>query len=327
MGWFVDTTQAALHQDRNETVLDTRRMRPACGRDATAWIYAHRRCNYLLRVERLARALGAHGDSDGGFHLCYKLVNECGIYSPDEPSQKIIGSNELSLSAIKVTRFRKNKRSDEVTKKATTRCGVGFSNAPYLREMRATINGERRREVFGSRGRTQGRWARWTWWSYVRLLRLARARRTIRERVLAAREVQREWRDLDFGADNAARGVHGVGPREVGVHLWLDNSPRARCSRDAGTRPPLSRRAAPDVVDVQMFLRIQSIEPETTVRDAGRHTQRQRVAHAPRGISTCDGPRWRLWHEIWGCVRIRGASGASVEDAGLTVWDPETLGF
>ncbi|KAJ6598724.1 hypothetical protein B0H10DRAFT_1959262 [Mycena sp. CBHHK59/15] len=33
---------------------------------------------------------------------------------------KIIGSNELSLNAIKVTRFRENKRSNEVTKKATT---------------------------------------------------------------------------------------------------------------------------------------------------------------------------------------------------------------
>jgi hypothetical protein len=42
------------------------------------------------------------------------------IYSPDELSQKIIGSNELSLNVIKVTRFRENKRSDEVTKKATT---------------------------------------------------------------------------------------------------------------------------------------------------------------------------------------------------------------
>ncbi|KAJ7920450.1 hypothetical protein B0H13DRAFT_2422429 [Mycena leptocephala] len=35
--------------------------------------------------------------------------------------RKIIGSNELSLNAIKVTRFRQNKRSNEVTKKATTR--------------------------------------------------------------------------------------------------------------------------------------------------------------------------------------------------------------
>ncbi|KAJ7128537.1 hypothetical protein C8R44DRAFT_732873 [Mycena epipterygia] len=42
------------------------------------------------------------------------------IYSPDELSQKIIGSNELSLNAIKVTRFRENRRSNEVTKKATT---------------------------------------------------------------------------------------------------------------------------------------------------------------------------------------------------------------
>ncbi|KAJ6604082.1 hypothetical protein B0H10DRAFT_1957482 [Mycena sp. CBHHK59/15] len=42
------------------------------------------------------------------------------IFSPDELSQKIIGSNELSLNAIKVTRFRENKRSNEVTKKATT---------------------------------------------------------------------------------------------------------------------------------------------------------------------------------------------------------------
>ncbi|KAJ7910277.1 hypothetical protein B0H13DRAFT_1876942 [Mycena leptocephala] len=33
---------------------------------------------------------------------------------------KIIGSNEVSLNAIKVTRFRENKRSNEVTKKATT---------------------------------------------------------------------------------------------------------------------------------------------------------------------------------------------------------------
>ncbi|KAJ7215734.1 hypothetical protein C8J57DRAFT_1255429 [Mycena rebaudengoi] len=166
------------------------------------------------------------------------------IYSPDKLSQKIIGSNELSLSAIKVTRFRKNKRSDEVTKKATTRCGVGFSNAPYLREMRAMINGERRREVLGSRGRTQGRWARWTWWSYARLLRLARARRTIREHVLAAREVQREWRDPDFGADNAARGVHGVGPREVGLSVeWKVSvctfgliTPRARDARGMRAR-------------------------------------------------------------------------------------------
>ncbi|KAJ7133046.1 hypothetical protein C8R44DRAFT_899392 [Mycena epipterygia] len=43
------------------------------------------------------------------------------IYSPDELSQKIIGSNGLSLNAIKVTRFRENKGSNEVTKKATTR--------------------------------------------------------------------------------------------------------------------------------------------------------------------------------------------------------------
>ncbi|KAJ7439752.1 hypothetical protein FB451DRAFT_1185012 [Mycena latifolia] len=33
---------------------------------------------------------------------------------------KIIGSNELSLNAIKVTRFHENKRSNEVTKMATT---------------------------------------------------------------------------------------------------------------------------------------------------------------------------------------------------------------
>ncbi|KAJ7908055.1 hypothetical protein B0H13DRAFT_1878965 [Mycena leptocephala] len=39
--------------------------------------------------------------------------------------KEIIGSNELSLNAIKVTRFRENKRSNEVTKKATTPGGVG----------------------------------------------------------------------------------------------------------------------------------------------------------------------------------------------------------
>jgi hypothetical protein len=41
----------------------------------------------------------------------------------DELSQKIIGSSELSLNAIKVTRFRenkRNKRSNEVTRMATT---------------------------------------------------------------------------------------------------------------------------------------------------------------------------------------------------------------
>ncbi|KAJ7745026.1 hypothetical protein B0H14DRAFT_2637208 [Mycena olivaceomarginata] len=41
----------------------------------------------------------------------------------DELSQKIIGSNELSLNAIKVARFRenkRNKRSNEVTRMATT---------------------------------------------------------------------------------------------------------------------------------------------------------------------------------------------------------------
>jgi hypothetical protein len=57
------------------------------------------------------------------------------IYSPDELSQKIIGSNELSLPAIKVTRFRKNKGSNEVTKKATTpqRHRVRFRKSRRLR--------------------------------------------------------------------------------------------------------------------------------------------------------------------------------------------------
>ena len=54
------------------------------------------------------------------------------IYSPDELSQEIIGSNELSLDTIKVTRFRKDKRSNEVTKKATTR-GSNVSATPSVR--------------------------------------------------------------------------------------------------------------------------------------------------------------------------------------------------
>jgi hypothetical protein len=50
-----------------------------------------------------------------------ELTNFLRIYPPDELSQRIIGSNELSLNAIEMTRFRENKRSTEVTKKATTR--------------------------------------------------------------------------------------------------------------------------------------------------------------------------------------------------------------
>jgi hypothetical protein len=63
------------------------------------------------------------------------------IYSPDELSQKIIGSNELSLNAIKVTRFRENKRSNEVTKKATT----PFFGFTWIRNAKATSRARVRR--------------------------------------------------------------------------------------------------------------------------------------------------------------------------------------
>jgi hypothetical protein len=44
--------------------------------------------------------------------------------------QKIIGSNELLLIAIEVTRFHENKRSNEVTKMATVLAHAGAFGEP-----------------------------------------------------------------------------------------------------------------------------------------------------------------------------------------------------